>query len=128
MTNPVLIQYEVTYAHADSLPLDVQRTLNRHDGSFCPVVDQTWSYSKDYRYAIAPGHRPPTFRGEGRSETEFRKGDWVVVESHEFEPTMPHSPYRAIVICTVEYRPVSDPQWKPVGKLKIPPELEAELT
>jgi len=118
MTNPVLIQYEVTFAHADSLPLDVRRTLNRPDGSLCPVIDQTWSYSKDYRYAITPGFRPLAIRGEGRSETEGRRGDWVVTESHEFEPTMPHSPYRAIVICTVEYQPVSEPQWFKVKRVE----------
>jgi hypothetical protein len=118
MSKPVLIQYEVTFAHADSLPLDIQRTLNRPDGSFCPVIDQTWSYSQDYSYAIAPGFRPLALRGEGRSGTEGRRGDWVVTESHEFEPTTPHSPYRAIVVCTVEYQPVPELQWFKVGSVE----------
>jgi hypothetical protein len=118
MSKPVLIQYEVTFAHADSLPLDIQRSLNRPDGSFCPVIDQTWSYSQDYRYAIAPGFRPLALRGEGRSGTEGRRGDWVVTESHEFEPTTPHSPYRAIVVCSVEYQPVPEPQWFKVSSVE----------
>lgn len=116
MSKPVLIQYEVTFAHADSLPLDIQRTLNRPDGSFCPVIDQTWSYSQDYSYAITPGFRPLAVRGE--AETEARRGDWVVTEAHEFEPTTPHSPYQAIVVCTVEYQPVSEPQWFKVNSVE----------
>lgn len=118
MSKPVLIQYEITFAHADSLPLDIQRTLNRPDGSFCPVIDQTWSYSQDYRYAITPGFRPLIIRGEGRSETEGRRGDWAVTSAHEFEPATADSPYRAIVICAVEYQPLSEPQWFTVKQVE----------
>lgn len=124
MSKPVLIQYEVTFAHADSLPLDIQRTLNRPDGSFCPVIDQTWSYSQDYNYAIAPGFRPLAVRGEGRSETEGRRGDWVVTAAHKFESSTPISPYRAIVVCTVEYQPVSEPQWFKVNSVEPVLELK----
>ncbi len=108
MSKPVLIQYTVSFAHADSLPIEVQKSLELN-GSFCPIVRQTWAYSPDPSASIAPGYRPLDLRGE--HETEARRGDWVVTESHEFEPTSTDAPYRAIVICTVEYQPVSEPQW-----------------
>ena len=125
-TKPVLIQYTMTFEHADSLPAEVVAAINRKDGSFCPMVTQSWDYTADHTRACAKGYRPAEIE-PGRGG-RCRRGDWVVVDSHTFEATDPNAPYRAIVICTVEYRPVSDPQWKPVGKLKIPPELEAELT
>lgn len=108
MDSPVLIQYTVTFDHADSLPLDVQSTLQLH-GSFCPIIHQSWSFAPDNRDAIAPGYRFPVFRGDG-FEIEGRRGDWVVTDSRTYIPQSVgfeiENPYQEIVICTVEYQPI----------------------
>lgn len=124
MSKPVLIQYTMTFAHADSLPPSVVAALDRKDGEFCPMVTQSWDYSPDHTRACQTGYRP--MEVEPGRDGRCRRGDWVVVDSHTFEPSDPDAPYRAIVICTVEYQPIES-EWKPVGKLAIPPELEAEL-
>jgi hypothetical protein len=113
---PVWVQYVVTWEHINSIPRHIQRDCMQLGGCLSPLVYQSWDSSNDPSIT-SPGYRPPAFRGNG-FEMEGRRGDWVVTESHEFEPSTPNSPYRAIVVCTVEYRPVSEPQWFKVNSVE----------
>lgn len=61
---------------------------------------------------VAPGYRPPAFRGEGASR-QARPGDWVVKSSEVYPAGSGEESYRAIVICVVEYDPIAedDQRW-----------------
>ncbi len=104
------IQYVADRAYVDALPVAVKKTMQLHD-AFCSVV-ATRHRAGDCSDLIAPGYRPPVFRGEG-FEIQGRPGDWVVRSSAAHPAASTDGLYQAIVICTVEYDPIAeaDQQW-----------------
>ena len=121
MRKPVLIQYTMTFSHADSLPVEVVAAFDRKNGEFCPIVTQGWDYSPDHTWCCQKGYRPTEV--EPGRDGRCRKSDWIVVDSHTFEPIDPDAPYRLFVVCTVEYSPIDNPRWVVPRELKLPAEL-----
>lgn len=113
---PVWVQYVVTWEHINSIPRQIQRDCMQLGGCLSPLVYQSWDLSNDTSIT-APGYRPPDFRGNALA-MEGRKGDWVVLDAHTYSADE-DGPYRAIIVCTVEYQPLPqhDHQWATVNNI-----------
>lgn len=126
-SDQILIQYIVPMDAIAAIPHDVQRSQMQLGGSLCPMVHQSWGWGDLDSVAdlIAPGFRPPAFRGEG-TEMQGRDGDWVVTDAHAYYPADGGGPYGAIVVCTVAYSPVpeSSQAWSGVEAIALESALE----
>jgi hypothetical protein len=54
---------------------------------------------------------------------EGRRGDWVVMDAHTYSAD-DDGPYRAIVICTVEYQPIPQHSQRWAAVNSVEPILE----